>query len=60
MYSTICEDKDFNGIPMSSIIGLWYGVMNKDRLFAKWYIVTLVMGTACVLYAVVVIKPMYI
>ena len=46
------------GIPISSIIGLIYGIKNNDTLFTKWSVVALVIGIACIVYTLLVIKSM--
>ncbi len=46
------------GIPLCSLVGLLYGIKSKDRLFTKWSIVTLVIGIACIIYTLFVIKSM--
>lgn len=46
------------GIPLCSIIGLVYGIRNKDRLFTRWSIVALAIGMVCIIYTLLVIRSM--
>lgn len=46
------------GISICAIIGLIYGIKTKDKSFTKWSIVALVLGIACISYALLTIKSM--
>lgn len=47
------------GIPLVSMIGLMYGMKNKDRSFIKWSVVALFIGIACIVNTLLVIKSMW-
>ena len=44
------------GIPLCAIIGLMYGIKNKDTIFTKCSAVALFVGIACIVYTLLVIK----
>lgn len=46
------------GISVASVVGLMYGIRNKDGLFTKCSIVALLVGIACIIYTLIVIKSM--
>ena len=48
------------GIPLCAIIGLMYGIKNKDTIFTKCSAVALFVGIACIVYTLLVIKSTYI
>ena len=46
------------GIPLCAIIGLVYGIKNKNRLFTRWSMVALVFGVAFAIYTLFLIISM--
>ena len=48
--------KDSSNIPLCAIIGLMYGIKNKDTIFTKCSAVALFVGIACIVYTLLVIK----
>ena len=50
------ENADSSNIPLCAIIGLMYGIKNKDTIFTKCSAVALFVGIACIVYTLLVIK----
>ena len=44
------------GIPLCAIIGLMYGIKNKDTIFTKCSAVALFVGIACNVYTLLAVK----
>ena len=50
------KNADSSNIPLCAIIGLMYGIKNKDTIFTKCSAVALFVGIACIVYTLLVIK----
>ena len=50
------KNADSSNIPLCAIIGLMYGIKNKDTIFTKCSAVALFVGIACIGYTLLVIK----
>ena len=50
------KNTDSSNIPLCAIIGLMYGIKNKDTIFTKCSAVALFVGIACIVYTLLVIK----
>ncbi len=46
------------GITLCAIIGLWYGVKYKDKVFVRWSSVGLIIGTGLIIYTLCLISSM--
>ena len=46
------------GIPICGIIGLVYGIRNKNKPFIKWCSLALIIGVTLVIYTLILIKAM--
>lgn len=45
-------------IPICSVIGLIYGIENKDQTFIRWSSATLLIGIAFIIYTLLLINNM--